>query len=226
MDLDLLADRLRSKYPLPEGPLQPETEKSSAVLVMLYSRHRQPHVLLIQRSDDLRLHPGQISFPGGTPEEPKDGSSSDHGTSRNQRGAGSGYTGIPGIGPVATLLKPLTGYVAYRPFITILDRLPCIPCTILMRSKKYWKFRSCPCSPPTTRKWVILSKKQMVAYWHLEHRVWGATAKILNQIQKAGFGALNTTFPGKSNSIETWPAKNPSAVGRLFTITTCRDLYY
>jgi len=26
-------------------------------------------------------------------------------------------------------------------------------------------------------------KKQMVAYWHLEHRIWGATAKVLHRIR-------------------------------------------
>jgi 8-oxo-dGTP pyrophosphatase MutT (NUDIX family) len=35
------------------------------VLVPVFVRDGEPHVLMTRRRDDLRLHPGQISFPGG-----------------------------------------------------------------------------------------------------------------------------------------------------------------
>ncbi len=37
----------------------------AAVLVPVFSRGGEPHVLMTRRRADLRLHPGQISFPGG-----------------------------------------------------------------------------------------------------------------------------------------------------------------
>ncbi len=37
----------------------------AAVLVPVFERDGEPHVLMIRRRDDLRLHPGQIAFPGG-----------------------------------------------------------------------------------------------------------------------------------------------------------------
>jgi len=37
----------------------------AAVLVPVFFRDGEPHVLMTRRRDDLRLHPGQISFPGG-----------------------------------------------------------------------------------------------------------------------------------------------------------------
>ena len=37
----------------------------AAVLVPIFTRGGEPHVLMTRRRDDLRLHPGQISFPGG-----------------------------------------------------------------------------------------------------------------------------------------------------------------
>lgn len=37
----------------------------AAVLVPVFEREGAPHVLMIRRRDDLRLHPGQIAFPGG-----------------------------------------------------------------------------------------------------------------------------------------------------------------
>jgi 8-oxo-dGTP pyrophosphatase MutT (NUDIX family) len=43
----------------------------AAVLVPVFSKDGAPHVLMTRRRDDLRLHPGQISFPGGRV-EPRD----------------------------------------------------------------------------------------------------------------------------------------------------------
>jgi 8-oxo-dGTP pyrophosphatase MutT (NUDIX family) len=37
----------------------------AAVLVPVFVRDGEPHVLMTRRRDDLRLHPGQVSFPGG-----------------------------------------------------------------------------------------------------------------------------------------------------------------
>jgi 8-oxo-dGTP pyrophosphatase MutT (NUDIX family) len=37
----------------------------AAVLVPVYEKGGVPHVLMTRRREDLRLHPGQISFPGG-----------------------------------------------------------------------------------------------------------------------------------------------------------------
>jgi len=50
---------------------KPHTE--AAVLVPLVQREDGPHVLLTRRTDHLRDHAGQISFPGGR-SEPEDGS--------------------------------------------------------------------------------------------------------------------------------------------------------
>ncbi|HVP69457.1 MAG TPA: CoA pyrophosphatase [Anaeromyxobacteraceae bacterium] len=51
---------LPEAYRRSEGALRP-----AAVLVPLFERHGELQVLLTRRRPDLRLHPGQISFPGG-----------------------------------------------------------------------------------------------------------------------------------------------------------------
>ena len=180
MDLNLLADRLRSEYPLPGSPPSPKNEKSSAVLVILYTRYRQPHVLLIQRSEDLRLHPGQISFPGGTPEK-EDASLL---TTALRETREELNLDIP-ASKVLGLLSPvetLTGYVI-SPFIVVLDPLP----PYRQNLDEVQKVLEIPLLPLLSTHHPEMGyppKKQMVAYWHLEHRVWGATAKILHQIKK------------------------------------------
>ncbi len=56
---------------LDRAPLEPAYRDSpgglreAAVLVPVYLDAGVPHVLMTRRRNDLRLHPGQISFPGG-----------------------------------------------------------------------------------------------------------------------------------------------------------------
>ncbi len=58
LDLPLGIDRVL-------GPHWQKSLRPAAVLVGILDRHDGPHVLLTQRSERLRDHAGQISFPGG-----------------------------------------------------------------------------------------------------------------------------------------------------------------
>ncbi len=179
MDLSLLARRLKNEYPLPDNPL-PENSKSSAVLVILYPRHRQPHVLLIQRSEDLRQHAGEISFPGGTYEE-QDGTLliTALRETREELDLDIQASQVLGLLPP---VRTLTGF-DIAPFITILDQLP----PYRKNPGEVQKVLEIPLLPLLSthhREMGYPSQKQMVAYWYLEHRVWGATAKILHQIRR------------------------------------------
>ncbi len=120
MDLSVLARRLQAEYPLPETPPPPHAG-SAAVLVVLYIRYRQPHVLLIQRSENLSLHAGQISFPGGI-YEAGDASLLDTALreTREELGINLPASQVAGLLPK---VRTLTGF-EIAPFITILDRLP------------------------------------------------------------------------------------------------------
>jgi len=63
-----LAARRPRDFPVHEMPrdhLPPGGLTAAAVLVPLFVKDREPHVLLTRRQADLRHHPGQVSFPGG-----------------------------------------------------------------------------------------------------------------------------------------------------------------
>jgi len=60
--------RIPEAYRASEGAL-----REAAVLVPVYEKGGAPHVLMIRRRDDLRLHPGQIAFPGGRIDPGDDG---------------------------------------------------------------------------------------------------------------------------------------------------------
>ena len=61
-----------SPRPLTRPPDKSGSPRIGAVLLALYEQNREPHILLIRRREDLRYHPGQISFPGGRQEDGED----------------------------------------------------------------------------------------------------------------------------------------------------------
>ncbi|MCB1177217.1 MAG: CoA pyrophosphatase, partial [Leptospiraceae bacterium] len=70
VNLQKIIDRFREGYkdPYPELPA-----KNSAVVIPLYETDEGYGVILTKRSEKLKSHPGQISFPGGVySEEDKD----------------------------------------------------------------------------------------------------------------------------------------------------------
>lgn len=58
-------DRLRRILPADDGSRPPSEFRPAAVLVPLYLREDEIHVVLTKRSDLVRTHQGQVSFPGG-----------------------------------------------------------------------------------------------------------------------------------------------------------------
>jgi 8-oxo-dGTP pyrophosphatase MutT (NUDIX family) len=73
-----LADRLHTMTPSASGravtaPPPGVDPRLSAVLVLLGEGPAGPDVLLTQRADTLRSHPGQVAFPGGRIDEGDDG---------------------------------------------------------------------------------------------------------------------------------------------------------
>jgi len=179
MDLSLLADRLQTEHPLPESCL-PDDDQSSAVLAILYPHLHQPQVLLIHRSEHLRLHAGQISFPGGMYEE------SDAGLldtalreTREELDLDIPASQVLGLLP---RVQTLTGFTIF-PFITILDERP----ATRKNPDEVQEVLEVPLLPLLSthhREMGYPTEKKMVAYWFLQHRVWGATAKILHHIGK------------------------------------------
>ncbi|MEA2391114.1 MAG: hypothetical protein QOK31_1223, partial [Solirubrobacteraceae bacterium] len=67
------ADRLRELLPTPEEAAEMEShggQNDAAVLVPLYVQGGDLHAVFTKRRDDLRKHAGEISFPGGRPDDP------------------------------------------------------------------------------------------------------------------------------------------------------------
>ncbi len=177
MDLNALANRLKTEYPVPETLMPPKPD-AAAVLVILYTRYRQPHVLLIHRSENLSLHAGQISFPGGI-YEPEDKTLLATALRETREELDLDIKASQVLGRLPGV-QTLTGF-DIAPFIAILDQLP----PYRPNPGEVQKVLEIPLLPLLStyhREMGYPAEKKMVAYWHLQYRIWGATAKILHHI--------------------------------------------
>lgn len=165
--------------PIPPGPLTP-----AAVLVALRpaSRISQGGVVLTRRTDRLRHHAGQVSFPGGRI-EPDDASPEDaalreafeeiglpgDAVSLSGRLApyvtGSGFAVTPVLGILA---RPFTPRPAPGEVAAVFD----LPLDVLL-------------DPAAPEERVVVHEGRERRFWvwpHPEHYIWGATAAILMRL--------------------------------------------
>ena len=144
-------------------------------------------MLLIQRSQDLRRHAGEISFPGGFYED-TDGTLLATALRETREELDLDIPASQVLGQLSEV-QTLTGF-NISPFITILDQLP----PYRKNPDEVQKVLEIPLLPLLSThhsgKWAILQKNKWLPIGTWKHRVWGATAKILHQIRRLGFGAL------------------------------------
>ena len=87
----------------------------AAVLVPLYLDGDELHVVFTRRRDDLRRHPGEISFPGGR-RDPADASLLDTALREAHEEVGLAAEGVEVLGALQPTPTIATGYAVY-PFV-------------------------------------------------------------------------------------------------------------
>ena len=181
MDLSQFTRRLTTEFPPRHEPVA-ELPSTAAVLVALFPKMGRTHVLLIQRAKNLRLHAGEISFPGGT-YEPEDETLETTALRETQEELA---LEIPAGRIVGRLpqVTTLTGFEVH-PFVCILDALP----PWKKNPREVAEVLEVPLVPllATHQRDVGHgAHRDMYVYWYKNYRIWGATAKILYQIGKLG----------------------------------------
>jgi len=91
--------------------------RRAAVLVVLYDRHDEPHLLLTKRSDELLSHPGQISLPGGVIDE-GDRSARDAALRETEEEVGIPRTRLRVVGELDDVDTMSSGFII-RPFVAV-----------------------------------------------------------------------------------------------------------
>lgn len=92
--------------------------RRAAVLVVLYDREREPHLLLTKRSDALPSHPGQISLPGGVIDA-TDRSARDAALRETEEEVGIPRAALRVVGELDDVGTASSGFII-RPFVAVL----------------------------------------------------------------------------------------------------------
>ncbi|ABK77569.1 NTP pyrophosphohydrolase [Cenarchaeum symbiosum A] len=178
MDLPLVRSRLSSAI---SPPSEHGGRKPAAVLVVIHGA--EPHVVMTEKPASLRVHAGEISFPGGKPE---DGDADLLHTALREtreeigldvpRGAVTGQ-----MGPVVTLNS---GFVI-TPFVAVLD---CIPG--LAANEEVERIFEVPLGPLLRTEAADTDPdhhaiQEMSVFTFGDRTVWGASARILGQAAAA-----------------------------------------
>jgi len=153
----------------------------AAVLVPLYVKHGEVHAVFTKRRDDLRRHPGEISFPGGRYEE---GEPDVRATALReaQEEIGLPPDAVEIVGALQPTPTIVTGYAVY-PFVGLID------------AGRTWTL-----SAREVAEVIELSLRDLIdgygrrrlvrrglpirtdTYLVGDHLIWGATARILSDL--------------------------------------------
>jgi 8-oxo-dGTP pyrophosphatase MutT (NUDIX family) len=174
-----LRKRLAAAGAPPSPPRLDETE--AAVLVPLYVRDDELHAVFTKRREDLRRHPGEISFPGGRRDHP-DEELALTALREAEEEIGLSPDAVELLGTLAPVSTFVTGYVifphvglieaghAWKPSPNEVELVLELPLHALLAGYAV--------RPMTRRGFTFDTDTYVVG----DHLIWGATARILGDL--------------------------------------------
>jgi 8-oxo-dGTP pyrophosphatase MutT (NUDIX family) len=158
--------------------LKDETE--AAVLVPLYVRDEELHAVFTKRREDLRRHPGEISFPGGRRDHP-DEELATTALREAEEEIGLSPAEVELLGTLASVSTFVTGYRIY-PHVGLIDPIPWKPSPneveLVLELPLHALVAGYAKRPMTRRGFTF----ETDAYVVDDHLIWGATARILGDL--------------------------------------------
>ncbi len=180
-----IREELRERLAATAGRADPvhrrlEQETEAAVLVPLYVRDGELHAVFTKRREDLRRHPGEISFPGGRRDHP-DEQLEATALREAEEEIGLSPETVELLGTLTPVSTFVTGYrifphvgliepIAWRPSPNEVELVLELPLHGLLAS--YGR-------RPLTRRGITFEADTYVVGDHL---IWGATARILGDL--------------------------------------------
>jgi 8-oxo-dGTP pyrophosphatase MutT (NUDIX family) len=154
----------------------------AAVLIPLFKKQGEYHVLLTRRTDKVGTHKGQISFPGGKRDEGEDLLCTALREAREEMGIAEKDVRILGeLDDMCTIssdfcIAPFVGLIPYPYPFKInrheIEEIIEVPLSVFLDETKFREeLRS--------RNGELIP---VFSYQHDEHTIWGATARILKQL--------------------------------------------
>jgi 8-oxo-dGTP pyrophosphatase MutT (NUDIX family) len=170
----------RQKNDLPDDGMV-----TAAVLIALFSKDSEPHVLLTKRSNHVEHHKGEISFPGGKMDD-TDPDLLSCALRETEEEVGICVEDVKILGEmddfytVATnyLVVPFVGVIPYpyefRPSAREIEQVLCVPLRVFFDPTLV-----------THDTWTVLGKPLKMTFYHWKgHTIWGATARILENFTR------------------------------------------
>lgn len=169
----LLAQRQKARITDP-------SRTRAAVLVPLFQKNGQYYLLFIKRTDKVRVHKGQISFPGGAYEK-SDGDLLHAALRESAEEIGLAAEDITILGELDDAESVTTGFVitpflaiiphpyAFRPDGHEVGELLEVPLTVLLDKNNH-------------RQEALPNGRTTYSYRYRNEVIWGATARILKHL--------------------------------------------
>jgi 8-oxo-dGTP pyrophosphatase MutT (NUDIX family) len=175
--MQALISRLRHEFPVCRDPVEAHPQRA-AVLAIIFRGSGRAHILLIQRSYRVSAHAGEISFPGGIfKREDECLLNTALRETREELGLRVDESSVIAQLPMA---HTLTGF-EITPFAALLDNPPAYKINEdeVQAAIEAPLSRLLATQQPDTGYDKSLD---MTVFWHKNHRIWGATARILKFI--------------------------------------------
>lgn len=157
--------------------------REAGVLALIYPKAETPHLILTVRRDDLKDHPGQVSFPGGQRESGE--ALLDTALREAEEEINFDGTGFTWLGALTPLFISVSNFCVY-PFVGMVPELPMLkPVDDEVASILHVPLPQL--FNPATKKeepWKLHGHTIDVPFYGLEqHKVWGATAMMLSELE-------------------------------------------
>ena len=178
VDLISLKNKMGKHHPVVRGSVE-WSPRIASVMVVLYATDENIFILMTRRSKHLKIHPGEMSFPGGRYED-KDGDLLSTALRETKEEIGLELDDIL-INATLPVVTTLTGY-EITPYVAILQTLPGIGGL----SDEVESIFEIPLLELLSAKQRNLSSKareSKYVYWYGANCVLGASAKILREIE-------------------------------------------
>lgn len=163
---DILARRRRRKV---DG----EDLISCAVLIPLFARHGQYHLLFTERSDEVYSHKGQVCFPGGK-QEPTDSTLLETALREIEEEIDLKAKDVQILGELDDIPTITTNYVI-SPFVGLIPH----PYPFKVDKREIREVFSVPLSFLTDE---ANFRRDTWSYEYEGHIIWGATVRIVRQL--------------------------------------------
>ena len=178
MDLFLIKHKLKNDFPLVREATCAHP-KRAAVMVMLYPKDNATHILMTRRATHLKYHAGEMSFPGGMFEEDQD----DDLLATALRETKEELAIEIDQGDVFGRLYIVYTRLGFEitPFVSV---LPSAPFYVAAESEVGEVLEIPFTSLLSTQKRAVRNNlsEEGLMYKFRHHEIWGASAKILDQI--------------------------------------------